>query len=152
MDQVTGTGARDVIDDLDKAIADVDPDVSRRRWWWGLFSFLQWFALLATAVGMVLFGLSFAPDILPGRESLLPAPQGIRLDVWLIADGLMLALGLTVSARFFGALSAHRTAVKFEKRLREAVKKTTDTVVLERLQGELDRYGRYRDGVRTAAY
>lgn len=152
LDQVTGTGARDVIDELDKAIADVDPDVSRRRWWWGLFSFLQWFALLATSVGLVIFGLSLAPDILPGRESLFPAPQGIRLDIWLIAGGLLLALGLTVSARFFGALSAHRTAVKFEKRLRDAVIRTTDSVILKRLQTELDRYEKYRDGVRTAAY
>lgn len=152
LDKVTGISARDVIDDLDRAIADVDPDVDRRRWWWGLFSVLQWFALLATVAGVLLFALAFFPDVIPGQKDLFPAPRGVRLDVWLIAGGLLLALALTVSARFFGAVSAHRTAVKFEKRLREAVTKVTDTVVLARLQNELDRYERYRNGVRTAAY
>ena len=152
LDQVTGEAARDVIDDLDRSIADVDPGVEKRRWWWGLFSVLQWFALLATVAGIVIFGLSLVPDVLPGDQNLIPAPQGIRLDVWLVAGGLLLALALTVSARFFGAVSAHRTAVRFEKRLREAVAATTDSVVLARLQAELDRYERYRTGVRTAAY
>ena len=112
---------------------------------------MQWFALITTAVGLVLFGISLAPDVIPGRESLLPAPKGIRLDAWLVVGGLLLALTLTVSARFFGAVSAHRTAVKFENNVRTAVTKSTDTVVLARLQNELDRYERYRSGVVTAA-
>ena len=151
LDQVTGLGARDVIDELDRSISDIDPGVDHRRWWWGVFSFLQWFALITLIAGVVILALSFIPNPVTVGADSLPAPKGVRLDLWFIGIGLFLAVSLTVSARFFGALGAHRTAVKFEKKLRKAVANTTDTVVLSRLQNELDRYERYRAGVRIAA-
>lgn len=151
LDQVTGPGARDVIDELDIAVADVDLGVKRRPWWWSVWSILQWTALVAAMLGIAVFALSFVPGMSPSNWTFWPSPAGVRLDGWLLIGGLALGLVLTVSARFFGAVSAHRAAVRFEKRLRSAINDTTDRVVLARIQGELDRYERYRSGVLTAS-
>lgn len=151
LEKVTGEGARDVIDELDLAVADVDLGVDQRRWWWSLVGLFQWLSMLATIAGVIVFGLRFVPGWSPDGWDFWPSPLGFPLEGWLAVGGLVLGLLLTVFARFLGAWSARRTAMRFERRVSDAIERTTDEKVLARLQEELDRYERYRTGVVAAS-
>lgn len=150
VDAVAGGSARDVIDELDEAVAGVDLGLKQRPLWWTAVGALQWLTFLAVVGGLAwavaaAFGL-VDPDPWTGA----PRPLGMGLPLVLIAGGLLFGIALTLFSRWLGGVGARRAGARAEKKLTEAINRTTERIVVARLRSELDRYDRWRNGLATA--
>ena len=150
IDAIVGEGARDVIDELDEAVAGVDLGIKRQPLWWTAVGALQWFTFLAVIAGAgwavaSIFGL-VEPDPWEGA----PRPLGLSLPLLLVAGGLLFGVILPLVSRWLGGVGARRAGARAEKKLTEAINRTTERIVVARLRSELDRYDRWRNGLATA--
>lgn len=150
LEAVAGDGARDVIEELDEAVAGVDLGLKHRPAWWTVVGALQWltFAAVILGLGWSIAALAGLVDADPWQGA--PRPLGMSLPIVALVGGLVFGLVLTVVARWLGAVSARRAAAKAEARLTEAINRTTERAVIARLRVELDRYDRWRNGLATA--
>ncbi|GAA3543794.1 hypothetical protein AFL01nite_27600 [Aeromicrobium flavum] len=150
IDAVVGDGARAVIDELDESVAGVDLGLKHRPLWWTAVGALQWLTFLAVIGGVAWAIASVAGLVDPDPWSGAPRPLGLSLPIMLIALGLLFGIVLTVGSRWLGAVGARRAGAKAEKKLTEAINRTTERIVVARLRSELDRYERWRNGLANA--
>jgi len=150
LDAVAGEGARDVIEELDEAVAGVDLGLSKRPAWWTLVGALQWltFAAVILGLGWSVAAVTGLVDADPWQGA--PRPLGMSLPVVALVGGLAFGLVLTVVARWLAGVSARRAGAEAEARLTEAINRTTERAVVARLRVELERYERWRNGLATA--
>lgn len=150
LDAVAGEGARDVIDDLDEAVASVDLGFKRRPAWWTLVGVLQWLTFLSVIVGLGWSLAAVGGLVDPDPWSGAPRPLGMSLPIALIVGGVVFGILLTAASRWLGAAAARRAGAKAEAKLTEAINRTTERAVVARLRAELERYERWRTGLATA--
>lgn len=151
VDTVVGPGARDVIEDLDEAVAQVDLGLKHRPLWWTAVGALQWLTFVAVILGVGWSVAAVAGLVDPDPWDGAPRLLGMSLPVMLVAGGLVFGVILTVVSRWLGAVGARRAGARAEQRLTEAINRTTERVVMARLRSELERYERWCTGLGTAS-
>lgn len=149
-ESVHGRGTRDVIDELDDAVAAVDLRVGRRRWWWSAVGLVQWVTLIALVAGLAWSAAAVAGLVEPDPWEPAPRVLGLSLPALLVVGGLLTGVILTVLSRWWGSVSARRAGARAEADLREAIGRTTESEVMGRLRDQLERYERWRTGLATA--
>jgi GTP-binding protein EngB required for normal cell division len=141
----------DLEDELDRAVGGVDLGVARTPVWTRLVRALQWVLLLAALAGgvwlAVLAGVSYLklPDPTTPELGQLPVPT------LLLAAGVGLGILLAVTCRLLVGRTARRRAHRADQRLRAAVDKVSDELVVAPLVAELDAYRVTTEGLRVAA-
>lgn len=150
LDAVTGDGARHVIDEIDEAIGGVDLGLTRRPLWWTVVAALQWLTFAAVVLGLAWSIAAIVGVADPDPWAGAPRPLGLTVPVAMVAGGLIFAVLVTIGARWYGAIAARRAGQRAEKTLTEAINRTAERAVVARINDELDRYGRWRQGLAIA--
>ncbi|MBO0890877.1 MAG: 50S ribosome-binding GTPase [Acidothermales bacterium] len=125
--------ADDLVDAVDRALADADLGVDRTPAWWHVVRVVQWLLLacLAGGVGLVVAGAFVAADLL-------------RLGVVLAAAGLVLGLLLTSLSRLGVRRTARHRGEQVVAQLRERIAGTLREYAIEPVENELDAYAEIR--------
>lgn len=125
-------------DELDQAIART-PLPARGSWWWVIFAFIQWVALLAALTGA---GWLLANALLPGiglPRFEVPTVEGWAVPTLLIVGGVLLGIVLgLLGAVVSGAVAAGRRR-RARRILTGSVREVTQRVVVNPIVAELDR-------------
>nr|WP_279590773.1 GTPase [Dermatophilus congolensis] len=119
----------DLADALDQAILNVDLG-QRRPAWWTIIGALQWAATIALATGLtwllLLAGIGYLQLPAPASPTIGPIP----LPTLLLATGALTTLLLTLLARTWTRIGAHRVRTRAEKRLHTAIDDVVRTRVI----------------------
>lgn len=143
-------GSTDVRDRLDQAVVGTDLGVDRVPVWWRLGAGLQWLLALAALVGGGwLLLLAF------GSYLRLPAPPtpdvaGIAVPTLLLVGGVVAGLLLATVGRLLAAAGARARRRRAESRLRAAIERVADDLVLAPVAAELARHARARSALDRA--
>lgn len=126
-------------DALDQAVVSTRLDSLRTPHWWGAFGVAQWLLLAAAVAGglwlAALVGLGYLQ--LPEPET--PRWGAIPWPTALLAGGVLAGLLLAGLGGLFARAGARRRAAKVRRRLREAVARVADEVVIAPVLDEVRR-------------
>ena len=123
---------------LDRAVAGVDVQPRRPRWW-SVVGLLQRALALVVAAGalwlvvLAALGMLQLGDVLP-----LPQWEGIPLPTLLLAGGILLGLLVAGLARWANGAGAARRARRAHRRLRHEVEQVADEHVIAPVAAELE--------------
>jgi GTPase Era involved in 16S rRNA processing len=135
---------------LDEAVAHTDLGVSKTPWWWRAVQALQWL-LLATALAGLGWMLGVAAiSLARDPDPTVPTAAGVWVPVLMLVGGLAAGLVLGLVSRVAAEASARARARRADERLRSAIRRVTDIVVVGPMQDEVDAYIRCRDGIAAA--
>lgn len=137
----------DVVRELDDTIDRIDLGLSRTPVWWRLVGVLQWLAFAAFVAGLGWGAVELVRRITGWGVPEAPVVLGFSLPLLLLVGGLVAGVVLAVLARVTVRSSARRRGRQAEAVLRRTVDEVAQELVLAPLQGELDRYERYRSGI-----
>ncbi len=127
-------------DRLDRAISDsVRAQRSKKPAWWLVVNFLQTVLAVATLAGAGWLGLLAFGAYLRLPEPPTPEYRGMPIPTGLLLGGIVLGLLVAFLAGRFAALGARRRSRAVRKRAEEAVRTTSDELVIEPIRAELDR-------------
>ncbi len=134
----------DVRDRLDQAVVGTDLGIDRVPLWWRSGAALQWLLTGAAVVGgLWLAALAFGSYLrLPDPPT--PDLAGFAVPTLLFGGGVLLGLLLAAAGRLLvrgGAVARRKRA---ESRLRAAIEKVADELMLQPVAAELDRHARAR--------
>lgn len=133
--------AGDLTDALDAAVGSTDLGVARRPLWWRAVGLLQWTVTLVALLGLLWLGLRLALFAV-GLPDLIPAPLVGRLPVptVMVFGGLLAGLLLSAVTRPVIGVAARRKAARAERRLRHAVDRVADDLVLSPVRAVRNAY------------
>jgi predicted GTPase len=135
---------------LDEAVARTDLGLAPTPWWWRAAQVVQWLLFAAALVGagwlLAVAGMSVARDPDPS----VPSAIGVWVPVLLAVGGLAAGLALAAVGRLAARASARARARRADERLRGAIQRVTDIVVIGPMQDEVDAYQRCRGGIAAA--
>ncbi|WP_323958676.1 ABC transporter [Arthrobacter sp. JZ12] len=140
-----------LLERLDDAVARTDFASGSRAWWWPVAGVLQWLFLAAMVVGLAWLGVLAVLGYLqlPIPES--PRVEGIPVPTLLalggVAGGIALGLLCAAIARF----GAQRRGKRVRRRLVASISETSDSVAVEPVQAEIERYNGFVRAVEQAA-
>lgn len=127
-------------DRLDRAVATTDLDLSQHRRWWQLVRVVQWLLVAAVVAGLGWLGSAFVlaylqlpplPDVIWWQ---FPAPTV------LVVGGVVAGLLLAALARIGVEIGARRRVRQARQRLRAAIGRVSDELVIEPVLAEQERY------------
>jgi GTP-binding protein EngB required for normal cell division len=140
----------DVRDRLDQAVVGTELGVDRVPVWWRAGATVQW-ALAAAAVvgGVWLLALGVGSYLrLPDPPT--PDVAGVAVPTILLIGGLLLGLLLAAAGRLLVRGGAVMRRKRAESRLREAIERVADELMLRPLEAELDRHAQARQALERA--
>jgi hypothetical protein len=140
----------DIPDALDVAVATTDLGMARPPAWWRVIGAVQWVAVLAALAGLVWLGVRYALFLLALPELATPSAGGIPVPTALLGGGLLGGLLLALLVRPVVRVAARRRRRRAEVRLRAAVARVTDDLVLEPFRTVLRAYADARAALRDA--
>lgn len=135
---------------LDQTIASTDLKANKRPWWWGVFSVIQWLALLVAVGGLLWRGVLAALSYFQ-----LPTPPAPKVEGWpvptlMVIAGVVLGIFLAVTSKFVAAAGSRVRASAARRRLREGIEETAQTLVIAPVEAEVARYEDFRAALRVA--
>lgn len=139
----------DLGDSLDRAVGETDLDVASIPRWAGAVRGLQW-ALIVTALAgglwlAVLAVLGYLQVSVGDAPGLGPVP----IPTLMLLGGVLLGILLAAVCRWLVAVTASRRAASADRRLREAVHRVTDELVVQPVAAELAAYTAVRTNLAT---
>lgn len=143
--------ARDQLPDaLDQAVAGTELSAGKKSWWWPLFNFVQWLALLTVLGGLGWLGVLGVLGYLQ-----LPVPQAPRVEGWplptlMILCGVVLGIFLAITGRVIGAVAARVRAAAARRRLKTAVTAVAERRVVEPLEEQISRLRSFSAALKAA--
>lgn len=140
----------DVPDALDVAVSSTDLAVPTHRWWWRIFSVLQWIATIALGAGVLWLLVRYALFALALPTPPMPSVGRLPLPTFLLFGGLVTGLVLAVVARIFVRFAARRARRRAASRLRRAVSAVGSDFVLAPVRSVLSAYADARSALRAA--
>jgi GTP-binding protein EngB required for normal cell division len=140
----------DLGDRLDAALADTDLGASRVPVWAGAVRFLQWVLILGALAGAGWLGVLAVMGYLRMPQPGTPDVGALPLPTLLLLGGVALGLLLALVCRFLVAATARRRARSADRRLRDAVRRVAEELVIEPVETELEAYGTVRTGLTQA--
>ncbi|MEV0455061.1 GTPase family protein [Catellatospora methionotrophica] len=139
-------------DALDRAVAQTDLGVARKRWWWRAVGLLQWLVTAVALVGLLWLGvrlgmqaLALPPLRTPMVDGWLPVPTA------LLAGGLLAGFLIAVLVRPVVRLAARARRRRATRRLRDAVQGVVKQLVEDPASAVLTDYSTARAALREAA-
>lgn len=140
----------DLPDALDRAVAETDLGLSRPRFWWRLVNVLQWLATFAAAAGLAWLGVRYLLFALALPEPPMPEIGRLPLPTALLAGGLLTGLLLALASRLIVRLAARHRRRRAEARLRAAIARVADALVLTPARKVMSVYSNAREALRAA--
>ncbi len=142
----------DLNDALDKAVVGTDLGVSRTPVWWRVARLLQVLLAAAMLVGALWLGLVAVLGYLQLPLFFeTPEQYGLPLPTLLLLVGVAGGIALAVVGRFVNGLVARAKARTAERRLRSAIGRVTDELVVAPIESELEAYAEVRKALARAA-
>jgi hypothetical protein len=140
----------DLGDRLDAALADTDLGASRVPAWAGAVRLLQWILILGALAGAGWLGALAVMGYLRMPQPDTPDVGPVPLPTLLLIGGVALGLLLALVCRFLVAATARRRARVADRRLRDAVRKVSEELVVAPVEAELQAYTTVRTGLTQA--
>ena len=136
--------SRDVRDALDRAVVGTDLGVERTPAWWRAAGAVHWVLVLAALVGAVWLVLLGVGSYLRLPDPPTPDVAWIAVPTLLLVGGLLLGLLLAVVGRATARGAAVVRRKRAESRLRSAIERVADDLMLAPVESELARHQRAR--------
>jgi GTP-binding protein EngB required for normal cell division len=140
----------DVRDALDRAVVGTDLGTDRTPVWWRLAGAAQWLLVLAAVVGAGWLLLLGVGSYLRLPDPPTPDVGGFAVPTLLLLGGVALGLLLALVGRAVANGSAVVRRKRAESRLRSAIEKVADELMLAPLESEVARHHRARDALERA--
>jgi GTPase Era involved in 16S rRNA processing len=140
----------DLGDRLDAALSDTDLGATGVPVWAGAVRLLQWMLIVCALAGAGWLGALALMGYLRVPQPGTPDVGSVPLPTLLLAGGVALGLLLALVCRFLVAATARRRARAADRRLRDAVRKVSEELVIEPVQNELRAYTTVRTGLDRA--
>lgn len=139
-------------EDLDRAAARTKLPAQPSKVW-GLFTVVQWLALVAALVGVGWYLLAaFLPGVLyPFMDEIIPDIEGWPIPTLLIVGGLLLGIVLGMFTGVFGLAIGSSVKHRTRRALRREVSSISQEKVVEPLLAVRARYLEFLDAIRRAA-
>ncbi|WP_290219266.1 GTPase family protein [Corynebacterium atrinae] len=121
---------------------------------WGVFTVLQWLALLGALVGVGWYLLAaFLPGALyPLMDEIIPEVEGWPIPTLLILGGILLGIVLGLFTSVFGLAIGGGVKRRTRKALRREVAQISTQEVQTPLLDIRQRYGEFLSAIKTAGY
>jgi hypothetical protein len=120
----------DLPDALDVAVSQTPLGVPGTRWWWRAFGLLQWIGTMALVVGVLWLAVRYVLFALALPEPPMPSVGRLPLPTVLLFGGLLLGWIFALLARLCVRLAARRAGRRAVVRLRKAVDRVAQDLVL----------------------
>lgn len=138
-------------DALDQAVATTDLKANVRAWWWPVFSVIQWLALLVAVSGLVWLGVLAVLGYFQ-----LPVPEVPKVQDWpvptlMVLAGVVLGIFLAITSKFLAAAGGTGRASLARRRLRERIAETSETLVVDPTEAEIEHYRSFQKALTTAS-
>ncbi len=140
----------DLGDRLDAALSDTDLGATRVPVWAGAVRLLQWVLIVCALAGAGWLGALALMGYLRVPQPGTPEVGSVPLPTLLLVGGVALGLLLALVCRFLVAATARRRARVADRRLRDAVRKVSEELVIEPVENELRAYATVRTGLDRA--
>jgi GTPase Era involved in 16S rRNA processing len=140
----------DLGDRLDAALSDTDLGATGVPVWAGAVRLLQWMLIVCALAGAGWLGALALMGYLRVPQPGTPDVGSVPLPTLLLVGGVALGLLLALVCRFLVAATARRRARAADRRLRDAVRKVSEELVIEPVQNELRAYTTVRTGLDRA--
>jgi GTP-binding protein EngB required for normal cell division len=140
----------DLGDRLDAALSDTDLGASRVPVWAGAVRLLQWVLIVGALAGAGWLAALAVMGYLRVPQPATPDVGSVPLPTLLLVGGVALGLLLALVCRFLVAATARRRARVADRRLRDAVRKVSEELVIEPVEHELQAYATVRTGLAQA--
>lgn len=124
-------------DALDQAVAGADLKANTRAWWWPVFSFIQWLALLVAVGGLVWLGVLAVLGYLQMPVPETPKVEGWPIPTLMLLGGALLGIFLALTSKFLSLAGAGGRAAQARRRLRESVAATAERLVVDPTEAEV---------------
>jgi hypothetical protein len=145
------TAAVDLPGSLDQAVAGTRLDAERRPRWWRAVGAIQWLLLATLGAGLLwLTGLALLGYFGLPRPS-TPTWLALPAPTLLVAGGALLGILLAIGARVAGNIAARRRAARARSRLRAAVGRVADELLVRPVAEEMSALDSCRAGALMAA-
>jgi GTP-binding protein EngB required for normal cell division len=135
---------------LDEAVGRTDLGLAATPWWWRGARALQWLLFAAALAGIGWLLAVAAMSLARDPDPTVPTVAGIWVPALMVVGGLAVGIVLSLAGRLAARASAAARARKADERLRGAVQRVTDIVIVGPMQDGVDAYLRCRDGIATA--
>jgi GTPase Era involved in 16S rRNA processing len=140
----------DLGDRLDAALSDTDLGATGVPVWAGAVRLLQWMLIVCALAGAGWLGALALMGYLRVPQPGTPDVGSVPLPTLLLVGGVALGLLLALVCRFLVAATARRRARAADRRLRDAVRKVSEELVIEPVQNELRAHTTVRTGLDRA--
>jgi GTP-binding protein EngB required for normal cell division len=140
----------EVPDALDRAVARIDPDLSRQPVWWGLVGAGQWLATAFAAVGLVWLLVGLAAAALGFRPE-YPEAGAVPMPALMLVGGPLLGFLASVLIKPVIKVAARRARDRVANRLRAAVADVGNEYVVAPVNNVLAAYEAARAAFTRAA-
>jgi GTP-binding protein EngB required for normal cell division len=140
----------DLGDRLDAALSDTDLGAARVPIWAGAVRVLQWVLILGALAGAGWLGALAVMGYLRVPQPGTPDVGSVPLPTLLLVGGVVLGLLLALVCRFLVAATARRRARVADRRLRDAVRRVAEELVIAPVERELEAYTTVRAGLAKA--
>lgn len=139
-------------EELDRAAARTELPAQPSRAW-GLFTVVQWLALLTALVGVIWFLLAaFVPGVLhPLLDEVIPTVEGWPVPTLLILGGLLTGIVLGMFTAVNGLAIGSTVKWRTGRALRREVAEISEEKVAAPLLEIRDQYSQFLDAIRVAA-
>jgi GTP-binding protein EngB required for normal cell division len=144
-------GEERLADELDRAIAGANLQMTRPRWWTPARWLQLALALVALAGALWLVGLAGLGYLQLGDAVPTPEIRGIPAPTALLAGGLLAGLLVALLARQLNRIGARRRGRRARRTLEARIATVADELVLAPLQSELETHDRLRERLAAAA-
>lgn len=146
----TGRSA-DVRDSLDRAVTGTDLGVDRTPLWWRAVGLLQWLLVAAAVVGALWLALLAWGSYLRLPDPPTPEFYGFALPAVLLVGGVLVGILLALMSRSIAAAGARARRRRAESRLRSAIERVADELMVAPVEQELNRHRKARSALQRAS-
>ncbi|KQY63629.1 MULTISPECIES: GTPase family protein [unclassified Nocardioides] len=137
-------------DELDTALAGTDLGVAKLPWWASTVRVLQWLLILTALAGGIWLGVLAVMAYLRMPEPPTPDLAGFPIPTLMLIGGVLLGIVLALFCKVLVSLTARSRARAADKGLRAQIRGISQNLVIQPIEGELDAYGRVREGLAAA--
>ncbi|WP_336210782.1 YfjP family GTPase [Nonomuraea sp. LPB2021202275-12-8] len=148
--QAARSRSAELADAVDRAVGRTSLGATRRPRWWRAVNVLQWLVFAVMVAGAGWLGALFGMDYLRLPEPPLPTAGEVPWPTTLLGGGALAGVVIALLSRLAAWLGGRRRARKAARALREAIGQVGQEYVLDPVDEELSRYGRFTEAVEAA--
>ncbi|NYG58320.1 GTPase Era involved in 16S rRNA processing [Nocardioides daedukensis] len=148
--QASVSRSAEISDQLDVSLATADLGTTKLPWWASVVRVLQWILILTALAGGLWLAAYAVMGYLKMPEPTAPDVGGFPLPTLMLLGGVALGIVLALICRVLVSLTAKARARAADRELRSGIRQTTQDLVIQPIERELDAYERVREGLAVA--